>query len=237
MRASRSARAAALAEHPLEHFPRVDLHRHRRRRRAPRQRVHVDAAVVAIARADQAGVILGGELHRREHRVLTDLLCGNLVGGHAGERVNTLSRLRPHTTEPRRGAERVDGGRICCAMAKSAHDVQAIAERLERLEDRRELESGALGRRRPLVHDGAVRDVDESEARERLGRGLCQQRPGRNHRVEQRQRQTHPDALQERSARQVLLGDEHFVLSPGPAKAGHYDSLSRTLRFSSFNSC
>ena len=66
-------RAAALAEHPLEHLARIDLHRHRRRRRAPRQRVHVDAAVVAVAGADQARVILGRELHRRQQRVLTDL--------------------------------------------------------------------------------------------------------------------------------------------------------------------
>ena len=54
-------------------------------------------------------------------------------------------------------------------MTESADDVQAVAERLERLEDRRELEAGALGGGRPLVHDRAVRHVDEAEA----GRGAC----------------------------------------------------------------
>ena len=90
MRATRSAGAAALAEHPLEHLARVDLHRQRRRRRPPRQRVHVDAAVVAVARADQARVVLGGELHRRQRRVLADGLRRQ-----SGRRSRRRRRPRP----------------------------------------------------------------------------------------------------------------------------------------------
>ena len=45
-----------------------------------------------------------------------------------------------------------------------ADDDQRIAKGLERLQDRRELEAGARGRRRPLLHDHAVRDVDEADA-------------------------------------------------------------------------
>ena len=72
-------RGAALAEHPLEHLPRIDLHRHGRGRRPPRQRVHVDAAVVAVARADQARLIFGRQLDRRQQRLLADSLRRNLV--------------------------------------------------------------------------------------------------------------------------------------------------------------
>ena len=69
-----------------------------------------------------------------------------------------------------------------------ADDDQRIAIRLERLEDRRELEVGARGRRRPLVHDHAVRDVDEPDALLRtLPRGATAVQR-RHHRVEQRQR-------------------------------------------------
>jgi hypothetical protein len=87
---------------PLEHLARIDLHRLRRRGRAPRQRVHVDAAVVDVARADEARVILGGELHRRQRRVLTDGLRGNLVGRDAGKGVDALRGLRAHAAQPRR---------------------------------------------------------------------------------------------------------------------------------------
>ena len=147
VRASRSAADAALAEHPLEHLARVDLHRHRRRRRPPRQRVHVDAAVVAVARADQARLILGGQLHRRQQRVLPDPLRGNLVGGDAGVGVDALRRLRPHPAQPRRRAQRVHRGAVGGAVAEPADDVEVVAERLERLQDRRELETRAFARR------------------------------------------------------------------------------------------
>ena len=85
--------AASLTEHPLEDLARIDLHRQRRRRRPPRKRIHVDAAVIAIAGADQPRMILGGELHRRQHRVLADLLRGNLVRRDSGIRVNALRWL------------------------------------------------------------------------------------------------------------------------------------------------
>ena len=118
-------------------------------------------------------MVLGGELHRRQQRVLADRLRGNLVGGDAGVGVDALRRLRAHAAQPGRRAQRVDRGRVGRLVAEAADDVQLVAERLERLEDRRELEAGALGGRRPLVHDGAVRDVDEAEARHAAFAAVC----------------------------------------------------------------
>ena len=202
-------RAAALAEHPLEHLPRVDLHRHRRRRRPPRQRVHVDAAVVAVARSDEARLIFGRDFNRRERGVLADRHRRDLIRRDAGIRVHALRRLRPHPAQPRRRAQRVDRGRVGGAMAEARDDVHVVAERLERLEDGRELEVGAFLRRRPAVHDRAVRQVDEAEPRRRIRRRLREQRARRHHRVEQRQRERGSDALEERPAIKMLSGDEH----------------------------
>ena len=111
-------RAAALAEHPLEHLARIDLHRQRRRRRAPRERVHVDAAVVAVAGADQAGVILGRELQRRQRRVLADRCAAIWSAVTPAKASDALRRLRTHAAQPRRRAQRVDGRGVGRAMCR-----------------------------------------------------------------------------------------------------------------------
>ena len=51
-RALELLRGAARPEHPLEYFARVDLHGQRRGVRPPGKRVHVNAAVIAVACAD-----------------------------------------------------------------------------------------------------------------------------------------------------------------------------------------
>src|SRR5215813_13375895 len=66
-------------EHPLEDDAWVDFHRQRLIGRCPADRAHVGAEEVAGAAPEMAGVILGGELHRRERRLAPDLLGDDLV--------------------------------------------------------------------------------------------------------------------------------------------------------------
>ena len=96
-------------------------------------------------------MILGRQLHRRQQRVLADRLRRDLVGGDAGVGVDALRRLRAHAAQPGRRAQRMDGGGVGGPVAEPADDVQLVADGFERLEDRRELEAGAFGRRRPLA--------------------------------------------------------------------------------------
>ena len=65
-RATPLLRRAAVAEQPLEHDLRIDLHRQRTRRRRPRNRVRVDAAVALAAVARVRARILDRELQRRQ---------------------------------------------------------------------------------------------------------------------------------------------------------------------------
>ena len=91
-------------------------------------------------------------------------------------------------------------GRFARLVAQPGDDRQMLAERLERLQDRRHLEAGAGLRRRPLVHDRAVREADEGEPlRRRAGRRLRPRGGGRVHRIEQRQRDRGANALQHRA--------------------------------------
>ena len=86
---------------------------------------------------------------------------------------------------------------------------QLIAKRLERLQDRRELEAGAFGCRRPLLHHHAVRHVDDAEPPDRL-RGVVGGGKRRHHAVEQRQRQRGAEAAQDAcGAASAFFGDDH----------------------------
>src|SRR4029434_8401147 len=80
-------RTSAASKHAFENLAGIDLHWQRCSRRAPGKSVHVDAAVVAVARSDQARVVFSAEFERGQESVLTDLQCGELVGGYAGESV------------------------------------------------------------------------------------------------------------------------------------------------------
>ena len=127
-------RRSALPEHPLEGLARIDLHRHRRGVRAPRKRVHVNAAVVAIAGAQQRRVIFGRQFNRRQRRVLPDMLRRNLVRRDPRVRVHALGRLRPHSAQPSGRTQRMHRRAVGRAITQSAHDIQAIPERLQRLQ-------------------------------------------------------------------------------------------------------
>ena len=79
---------------------------------------------------------------------------------------------------------------------------RAIAERLERLRDEREVEVPAFLERTPVAGRRAVRMPDADEALHRRRRGQPQRRQRRHHRLEQRQRQRDAGAAQERPPRE-----------------------------------
>ena len=75
-----------------------------------------------------------------------------------------------HAGEERRPDAAMAAGRLALQrqrrrVVQAAQDDEAILERRERLQRGRELEGGAGGRGRPSIHHGAVRDVQEAEAR------------------------------------------------------------------------
>ncbi len=59
-------------------------------------------------------------------------LRGDLVGRDAREGVHALRGLRPNAAQPRRRAQRVNGGRVGRPVMQAADDAEALAERLER---------------------------------------------------------------------------------------------------------
>ena len=104
-----------------------------------------------------------------------------------------------------RGGRTVVVGRgatpISLRLLQTADDVDLTLKCFERLENLGELEAGSLRRRRPLIHDGAVREVDTSEPRSRPGgRGLAERRHRGNHRFEKRQRQRDAGAAEDGTA-------------------------------------
>jgi hypothetical protein len=108
--------------------------------------------------------------------------------------------------------------RVGLMVDETADYRRLIAEGSERLKNRRELEAGALGGRRPLVHDDAVGHVDEREPERRAFargglRGLAER--GRDHGVEHRQRDGRADAADEMTTGEMLAGDDHDLGSAG----------------------
>ena len=227
--ALRSCARIALPEEPLEQLARIGLHRQRRRRRAERDGGAVAAAVGAIAGAVPA-TPFGRHLERRQRRVLPDVRGGQLIDRDAAVRL--LARFRRHATEPGARVERMHrrgDGRL---VLEPADDRQLLLERLEGLEDRRQLEARALGGRRPVLHDRAVREIHEAHARLRRRGGAGQHRPRRNHRVEERQSDGHTRAAKEGATREMLLCDEHESVSGLPAACAEAEaSALRSPRY------
>ena len=207
-------RRAGAAEHALEHDARIDLHRQRRGRPLPRDGVHVGAAVADVAGADKAGEVLGGDFERGERRILPDRLRDHLVDGGLVADIHPLGLLGRDAGKPHRRRGRVPARRRILRAIQAAHDTHLIAEALERLQDRRELEPRALRRRRPLRLNLAVRHVDRSEAPHRRSGGPRLRCHRRHHRVEQRERERDSHPSQERSAWQRAFADQHHG-SPG----------------------
>ena len=91
------------------------------------------------------------------------------------------------------------------AVQPAEHD-QPIPERLQRLQDCRELERSAFDGRRPvpIPHINPVGNVDRAETLHGLGR----RGEGGRHAVEQRQSERRTDAAQHCAAGNRLLRDE-----------------------------
>ena len=197
---------ASIAEQPLEDHLGVVLHRKGRGRSLPRNRVPVSTTQVATTQAR----VLDHHLDRRQGRVLSDLPRSELVHGDA--QTCLRAGLRVGAAQEGGGRAIVVGGRrsptVRLRVAEIADDVHLAVKRFERLENLRQLEAGAVGRRRPLVHRRAVRHINAGEARPPFGRRLRQRRDCWKHRFEVWQRHRDAHAVQERAPRQMLPGDE-----------------------------
>ena len=73
----------------------------------------------------------------------------------------------------------------------------------------------SYGRRHPPIHDAAVRNVDAGEPSARRARGRCAPDPGRDHRLEQRERERDTGATQQRASRKMLAGQVTHYLASG----------------------
>ena len=183
-------RAATVPEHPLEDDARIVLHRQRRGRTAPRDRVRVGAAEAAVAgaRADISG--LHRQLQRSELRVLPHLAGDQLIDGDLRVKVVAFLSERPRdrARQELRGASAMHGatlrGFAVAILRQSTDDRQLIPERLERLENLRVLEAGALGARRPFVDDHAVRQIDDAKPPDRIRRRATERGESRDHAIE-----------------------------------------------------
>ena len=211
--------AFAVAEEALEHGARVDLAGQRAGLRAPRHR-HVRARVARVAVAGERR-LLERELERRKLRLLAEFPCGDLVGRDTELEVGAAGLVRMHAGQPRGGRARVVAGAVAKRASRdlrqaAQHD-DVLAERLERLHRRAELEVGAdlPGRPHELLRalvvaaDDAVRRVDVTEPHGRFPGGLRERGQRREHRIEHRESHRGAYASQERPPRQGFVGDDH----------------------------
>ena len=102
------------------------------------------------------------------------ICCGDhLIDRRARLHVGAFGLLRMHTAhEGRRGARMLPAEVALVRrreVVQPGEDERPVAERLERLQDRREREAGAFGGGRPVVHVRAVAAIDRRKSRRRLG--------------------------------------------------------------------
>ena len=157
-----------VAEEPFEDDPRVGLHRQRRRRRAPRQRIGVGAGVARIAVAHELAHVVDGQLERPELRLASHLVRDDLIDRRPRAQIGALGPLGVRRAQPGGAPARVVARpvplRLRGPRPEPGEHHHAVAERLERLQDRGDGESGtAVGRREP-AHDHAVGHVHEAPA-------------------------------------------------------------------------
>ena len=218
------------AEHPLEHRPRVVLHRQRRGRASPGDRVGVGAAESSVARSGEVARV-DAELERRQLGLASELARRNLIHRHARFDLTALPGDGPAADDP---GEKLGRGVSVIAAAltsrrplrQSRHDDQPIAIALQRLQHRRDFEGLPHRLRRPVRHRHPIREIDDTEAADAPGGSLGQGRERRYHRIEERQRERRPEPPQHRPSRQRFSGDEHRSSPRGFAPS---DSPTRSL--------
>ena len=206
---------AGLAEHPLEGHARVDADRQRARVVAPGERVE-ERAREAVAGARPRCPCprcrprsSAAACRRRPCRRCTGRRSSSTGSCRTTSPVPSRWPTGPDAVQERRAGAQVDRG--APRRLHLADRDQLIAERLERLHDRLELEVAA-GLRPDATCPGYTPfgHVDRAEP-ERRRRGRVRLRgERRHHRVEQRQRDRGAErAAQERAAGQMLLRDDH----------------------------
>ncbi len=217
------------AEQLVEHDARVAHHRQRLLRRRPADRVGVDAGV-AVGAAARLVDVLDRELHRRDRRVLAELLRVELVERGAGEDVVALGLLRVRLGQEHRARPEVIAAdlrqreRLGVVHVGVADDGDVFAERRERLEGRAPLEIAPdLRRREQVLLDADARCCRRLPCTISMHTRRCFDAAApaavfantvlrRHHRVEERQRDGDADAFQDGAPRNVLLRDVHGVL-------------------------
>ena len=240
---ARSSGRGADAEQLIERQPRIANHRQRLILVGPADRVGVDAGV-AIRAAARLVDRLDAQLHRRDRRLLAELLRVDLVERHAGAHVRPLRLPRMRLRQEHRARAEVIAAdlrqleRLGVAHVGVADDREVVAERFERGEaGRRQIEARAHGRRRPQVllqaelgrARGAVHHLDGGQPH-LAGCRLGEHGARRHHRLDHRQRHRHTHAAQDRAARNVLPGDEHRLSSPLHRLSAQIRSLSSVRR-------
>ena len=195
--------AAAFPKEPFENRARVRFSRQRRSRRRPGEVVLIHACVAVVAYSDRSQQV-HREFQRGHARVLADVLRGDLIDRGAEEIVRALGPLGFG-----RAQEGAVGGRVRAGIGvlqlHIGEHVELIfigSQRAQR--GRKFAQHASRTGRSPLRNDRSHWDVDKSQAshRDRRGRRLRCQR--RDHRVEQRQSQSSPNASQECTALQSL---------------------------------
>ena len=197
---------SGVAEQPFEDGAGVVLARQRRRLAAPRDRIRVGATEADIARAGDIAAV-ERQLERSELGVLLEAPRDQLIQGDARQQVRLGPRRGDAGQEPGRRA-RVHAG-IARHAVQAGQDVHLIGERLDPLQNARDLEVLSLGRRREVLHRHSVRDVDDAEPADRVRRRRADGGKRRRHAVEERERQRGADAPQHGPPRNRFLRDDH----------------------------
>ena len=160
----------AVAEQPFEQRPRIENRRQRLRLAAPRQVVGVRAGVARIAIARLAR-IFQAEFERREARLPAHVVGHDLVERNAGLDIDqALLDLHAGQVEAAAAAviARAIEQRAPGIVGQVAEHEDVVLERLQRLQDARQLGELALVVRVPVAHDDAVGHIDERHADRRF---------------------------------------------------------------------
>src|SRR5439155_21166300 len=133
---------------------------------------------------------LDGQLDRWQWRVLSELMRDHLVHGNTYSRLGALFGVsdseeygnRAVVVESPAAVLAVGGTRL--GMAESGHHIDKIAKRFERLEDFRKLKARPLCRGRPMVHGGAMRNINTRQPALRTCLRFAQRRLRGDHRFQ-----------------------------------------------------
>ena len=210
---SLGVQAVAVAKQPLEDFARIDGDGQRGGLVAPGQGVGIGTAVASVAAAHQAGR-LQAHFQRGDLGEFGELLGHHLVHRNAVGQVGAFSLLDVHAGQVSAAAAAVIASAVAqgfgLAMVQIADDLEFLAIRFQRLEDRRHLIIRACLGRNPVLHLHAVGGIDDVQPLADLGRQFGRDAAGRHHCVHQRQRQGGAGPAEQVAAIHGFARDDHF---------------------------